>query len=184
MSSVELTKREIRSKILLKLNSQKEERRELKTKVIQDKLFRTKVFKQAKNVMFFVSFDGEVKTEGMIKEAQRLGKTIVVPVCTKNRMLKPCLLDAEAKLTRGSYGIWEPASKRCLSLKDIDLVIVPGLAFDKRGNRLGRGKGYYDRFLKGLTNKTTSIGLAFDFQFLPQIPTTKRDVSVNRVVFA
>lgn len=184
MNSAGLTKRQIRSKILLRLKRQKEEERERKSKIIKEKLFRTRVFRNAKIVMFYVSFDGEVKTQGMIKEAQKLGKIIAVPVCQKNRMIKPCLLQEEAALVRGPYGIWEPAGKKCLGIPDIDLVIVPGLAFDKRGSRLGRGKGYYDRFLKGLRKKTESIGLAFGFQILPNIPTTKQDVGVNKVIFA
>ena len=182
MNNVRLTKRRIRSKILLRLNSQKEEGRDAKSKIIKNKLFRTLVFKKAKKLMFYVSFEGEVNTEGMIKGSQKLGKIIAVPVCKKNRMIRPCLLEEKAKLVKGPYGTWEPASKTCLGLQDIDLVIVPGLAFDKRGNRLGRGKGYYDRFLKGLPNTTVSIGLAFDFQILPNIPTTKHDVAVKRVV--
>jgi 5-formyltetrahydrofolate cyclo-ligase len=178
-----LTKRQLRSKILLILKKQKEEDRERKSRLIQNKLFRTKVFRKAKRIMFYVSFAGEVQTQGMIKEAQKLGKVIAVPVCAKkNRMLKACLLEEKAKLVRGPYGIWEPAGKRCLHPKDIELVIVPALALDKAGNRLGRGKGYYDRFLKTLAKRATSVGLAFDFQILPAVPTTEQDVSVQRVI--
>jgi 5-formyltetrahydrofolate cyclo-ligase len=61
---------------------------------------------------------------------------------------------------------------------------VPGLAFDKKGNRLGRGKGCYDRFLKRLPKKIPTIGLAFDFQILPKIPAKTHDISVNKVIFA
>jgi len=184
MGSVRLTKRIIRSKILLRLNSQKEEDREAKSRIIKNKLFRSKIFKKAKKILFYVSFEGEVNTEGMIKKALKLGKIIAVPVCTKNRMIKPCLLKENAKLIRGPYGTREPVGQRCLDSKSIDLVIVPGLAFDAWGNRLGRGKGYYDRFLKRLPDTATSIGLAFSFQILPGIPTTKHDVAVNRVVSA
>ncbi|MFA4843189.1 MAG: 5-formyltetrahydrofolate cyclo-ligase [Candidatus Omnitrophota bacterium] len=181
-TSIKLTKKRIRSKMLLKLKIQKEEGRNRKSRLIQKKLFRTIEFRKAKNIMFYVSFDGEVKTQGMIKEAIRLGKTIAVPVCTKNRMLEACLLEVGAKLVRGPYGTWEPASQRCLNSKTIDLVVVPGLAFDKRGNRLGRGRGYYDRFLGKLKAKSASVGLAFDFQILPAVPATKKDVAVQRVI--
>ena len=71
-----------------------------------------------------------------------------------------------------------------MNLKDIDLVVVPGVAFDKKGNRLGRGKGCYDYFLKSLSPQTTTIGLAFDFQILPNIPITPQDTRVNKVLFA
>jgi 5-formyltetrahydrofolate cyclo-ligase len=178
-----LTKQQIRSKILLRLKIQKEADRDRKSKIIKNKLFRTLVFRKAKRVMFYISFDGEVKTKEMIKEARKLGKIVAVPLC-KNRVMRPCMLGENPKLKKGPYGVCEPAVKRCINLRDIDLVIVPGLAFDRRGLRLGRGKGCYDRFLKKISKKTTSIGLAFDFQVLPSIPATKTDVNVDRVIFA
>lgn len=185
-AEVGLTKRQIRSKILFKLKIQKEDNRDQKSKSIKEQLFRTQVFKKAKIVMFYLSFDGEVNTLDMIKEAHNLGKIVAVPVCKKNKVtLRPCILPAKAGLKKGPYGVCEPAIKRRVNLEDLDLVIVPGIAFDKKGNRLGRGKGCYDLFLKKLYPKgIPTIGLAFDFQILPLIPATKRDVSVDRVIFA
>jgi 5-formyltetrahydrofolate cyclo-ligase len=179
-----LTKDQIRSKILLKLKIQKEEDREKKSKIIKEKLFNTLVFKKAKTVMFYVSFSGEVKTEEMIKEAQNLGKIIAVPACSKDITLKPCRLGLGIKLVKGPYGVCEPQVKRAVPLKDLDLVIVPAVAFDKKGNRIGRGKGYYDRFLKKIPARTFTIGLAFNFQILPALPATEQDVSVQKVIFA
>ena len=180
-----LTKEKIRSKILPELKRQKEAERDRKSRIIKKRLFRTKVFREAKIIMFYVALDGEVNTEEMIKEAQELGKMVTVPVCKKNRVsLRPCVYDAHARLTRGLYGVYEPVSKEFIRLRDLDLVVVPGLAFDKKGNRLGRGKGYYDRLLKKLSPKASSIGLAFSSQILSFVPTTKHDVSVARVIFA
>ena len=185
LDAVVLTKRKIRSKILAAFKLQKEEDRERKSKAIQVKLFRTQVFKKAKIVMFYIAFRGEVNTQKMIKEAQNLGKIIAVPVCTAKRVfLKPCVFKLKAKLRKGPYGVCEPATKKSIKLKDLDLVIVPGLAFDQKGNRLGRGKGCYDRFLGKLSSRVETIGLAFDFQILPNIPTNEADVKVRRVVFA
>lgn len=182
-SAVEpLTKAQIRSKILLRLKTQKEEDRDKKSKLIKQKLFSAPVFKRAKSVMFYISFGGEVNTEDMIKEAKRLGKTVAVPTCRRNRIIKPCVLQGAARLKKGPYGIYEPAVKTPCNLEGLDLVVVPGVAFDKQGRRLGRGKGYYDSFLKKLPEKTVSIGLAFDFQILPCIPATPTDVRVNRVI--
>ena len=134
--------------------------------------------------MFYIAFDGEVDTQDMIKKARILGKIIAVPVCRKNRQIMPCILNDKTKLVRGLYGISEPAIKEPVSMQDLDLVIVPGVAFDKEGMRLGRGKGYYDRFLKKVHDRLPSIGLAFDFQILPSTPATSFDVSVDRVIFA
>jgi len=179
-----LTKAQIRSKILLKLKLQKEENREKKSRLIKNRLFRTLVFRKAKSVMFYLSFNGEVETGEMIKQAQKLGKTVAVPRCRPNGQLIPCLFREHMKLEKGLYGMNEPAVERRFDLRNIDLVIVPGLAFDTHGRRLGRGKGCYDRFLKKIPKAAVSIGLAFDFQILPDIPTTQTDVDVNRVLFA
>ena len=146
-----LTKAQIRSKILEKLKTQKEDTRNRKSRTILEKLLRQKEFIKAKIVMFYIAFDGEVNTEEMIKEAQKKGKIVTVPVCKKNRItLRPCILRENVGLQKGPYGVCEPANKSFIRPKDLDLVIVPGIAFDKKGNRLGRGKGCYDRFLKKL----------------------------------
>lgn len=179
-----LTKEQIRSTILLKLKTQKEENRNRKSRIIEKKLFRSSCFKKAKIVMFYISFGGEVDTRDMIKKAKKSGKIVTVPVCAKNRILKACLLGGRDRLVKGPYGILEPVTKQCVDLKHLDLVIVPGLAFNKQGKRLGRGKGYYDRFLEKLPKKTATIGLAYDFQILPRIPTISTDVNVGKIVFS
>ena len=180
-----LTKPEIRSKILLKLNSQKEEERGQKSKIIKEKLFKIGDFNKAKVVMFYIALGGEVETKEMIKEARKLGKIIAVPICKKDRIsIRPCILDENARLKRSIYGVYEPMTEKTLHLEDLDLVIVPGIAFDKKGNRLGRGKGCYDNFLKKIPKDTPTIGLAFGFQILPNLPTTIQDARVNKVIFA
>ncbi|MBU1726271.1 MAG: 5-formyltetrahydrofolate cyclo-ligase [Candidatus Omnitrophica bacterium] len=180
-----LTKRKIRSKILLKLKLQKEDTRDRKSQSITKKLLRTKEFKRAKKVMLYMPLRGEVNTKEMISVARKLGKIVAVPVCLRHILtLRPCLLDENASLKNGPYGVHEPAFEKIIPLKDLDLVVVPGVAFDVKGNRLGRGKGYYDRFLSRLPKDTPSIGLAFDFQILPEIPAAEHDVSVKKVLFA
>ncbi|MDD4938729.1 MAG: 5-formyltetrahydrofolate cyclo-ligase [Candidatus Omnitrophica bacterium] len=180
---VGLTKKQIRCKILARLKIQKEEDRDKKSKKIKEKLFRTSVFRKTKVVMFYVSFDGEVNTQGMIREAHRLGKIVAVPVCKNGKItIRPCLFREKGKFEKGPYGVCEPAIKEYIKLEDIGLVIVPGVAFDDKRNRLGRGKGCYDHFLKRLPRGVPTIGLAFDFQILPFLPSTSTDVSVGRVI--
>ncbi len=180
-----LTKAQIRSKILLRLKMQKEEDRNRKSKLIKDKLLRNKVFKKAKRVMFYIALGGEVNTKEMIREAKKTGKLICVPVYRKDKeTMQPAIFEDHAKLKKGPYGVLEPVTEIMLKPEDLDLVIVPGLAFDKEGRRLGRGKGCYDRFLRKLSENTSSIGLAFDFQVLPLVPTAKHDVSVNNIIFS
>ncbi|MFA5090279.1 MAG: 5-formyltetrahydrofolate cyclo-ligase [Candidatus Omnitrophota bacterium] len=179
-----MTKNQIRSKILLELKKQKEEERKRKSRIIKEKLFNNLFFKKAKTVMFYIALDGEVDTTEMIKQARRLGKTIAVPVCGKARLMRPCLFGPRARLSKGPYGISEPAIKKFIDLKDLDLVVVPGLSFDRRGMRLGRGKGYYDYFLKKIPKAAFSIGLAFGFQVLPYLPSARHDVAVKELIFA
>jgi 5-formyltetrahydrofolate cyclo-ligase len=184
IDALRLTKAKIRTKILATFKKQKEEELSLKSRRIKAALFRNKLFKQAKTVMFYVSLGNEVNTTEMIEEALRLGKKVVVPVCGENRKLEPCVLKRKGAMQCGPYGILEPALKRPVGLDKLDLVIVPGLAFDTRGNRLGRGKGYYDCFLASVPHSCRSIGLAYDFQVLPSVPVADHDVNVHKLIFA
>lgn len=180
-----LTKARLRSKILNILRKQKKEERQRKSRKIKQRLFRLKAFKKTKRVMFYLAFDSEVETQEMIIEAQKKGKIVAVPVCDRHKKkIIPCRIGLRERLKKGSYGIKEPCIRRPLAIQDIDLVIVPGIAFDKKGNRLGRGEGYYDSFLKRLNPETISIGLAFDIQILPTLPVTHQDVAVDKVLFA
>ena len=180
-----LTKRTLRSKIKNRLKKQKEEERQKKSSIIKRKLFRLPEFKNAKRIMFYMSDAKEVDTREMIVETMKKGKIVSVPVCDINRRkIIPCKLTAKDKFQTGPYGIKEPCIKRALTMKDIDLVIVPGIAFDVTGNRLGRGGGYYDSFLGGFNRRVFSVGLAFKFQILPSIPTTNLDIAVDKVLFA
>ena len=181
------SKKLIRAKILNLLRSQKEEDRLKKSKVIQKKIFKTSEFKKAKTVLFYASFDGEVETFDMMKQAQRLGKRIILPIIKKDqkKLILSLVKNLEKELVSGPYGIKEPLGSftRPVDLEEIDLAIVPGIAFDKANNRLGRGAGYYDRMLCKIPSRIPAFGLAFDFQILSSLPhQEKHDVPVSRVV--
>ena len=178
-----LTKRRLRNILLNRLKKHSQRQRKRKSKLIERRLLKQEEFIKAERIMFYLAFDGEVKTEGMIDKARRLGKKIYVPICdTRKKTLNPCLLEEDSKLEIGSYNTLEPKKKAKLPPRKLDLVIVPALAFDKNGNRLGRGKGYYDRLLKKLPGRINSIGLAFDFQVLPELPVEENDVPVDKVL--
>jgi 5-formyltetrahydrofolate cyclo-ligase len=183
--SENLTKRQLRNILLERLKKQTEQERKSKSKLIEKKLLEQEEFIKAERIMFYLAFDGEVNTESMINKSRELGKQIYVPLCdTKEKTLKPCVLMKDSALKKGPYQTLEPQTKIDLPLNKLDLVIVPALAFDKNGNRLGRGKGYYDRCLKKVSSHTRSIGLAFDFQILPTLPVEQNDVSVDKVLSA
>ena len=180
-----LTKRQIRIKIISKLRNQKEEERLKKSKKILGEFFRLDRVKKAKRIMFYINFGFEVKTDSMIFKALKMGKEVSVPACsTKKCKIFPCKMGLNEKVKKGPYGICEPVAQEIVPVSTLDVVVVPGIAFDEKGNRLGRGKGYYDRFLKRLPQKTYRVGLAFDFQILPSIPLSRHDLGVNKVLFA
>ncbi len=180
------SKSSARAKILTLLRNQQEEDRLKKSAVIRKKLFSLKEFKRAKTILFYASFDGEVETFEMMKQAKKSKKTIVLPsVIRARRQIIPRIVrDLRQGLRRGAYGIWEP-KKECkpLDLSALDLVLVPGIVFDKENYRLGRGLGYYDRFLRKLPARIPTIGLAFDFQVIRRLPHLQdHDVQLSRVI--
>lgn len=156
-----------------------------KSRVIGERLFKTAQFQNATTILFYASFDGEVDTFEMMTQAKKLGKRIGLPRVTRSKnILTPKLVTRlQDGLKTGPYGTQEPIAKSpTLNPKDLDLVIVPGVAFDKHNNRLGRGGGYYDRFLKTIRNIPT-IGLAFDFQIVDHLPSKEaHDVAVSCVL--
>lgn len=180
-------KNDIRKMFLKKLKTQKEVDRLRKSSLILKKLFSFLGYKRAKNILFYASFDAEVETKEMIRQALKDGKAVCLPVILEEQksIIPSRVSDLDKELSTGPYGIMQPHKDylKPVALSDIDLVIVPGVAFDKAGNRLGRGKGYYDRFLKTLSAKTPTIGLAFDFQVVERLPfVSPHDVAVKKVI--
>ncbi|OGX36284.1 MAG: 5-formyltetrahydrofolate cyclo-ligase [Omnitrophica WOR_2 bacterium RIFCSPHIGHO2_02_FULL_52_10] len=176
-----------RERILTLLRNQKEEERLAKSLAIKDKLFQMREFQKAKTILFYASFNGEVKTFEMMSEAQKLGKTIGLPRIAedKNDFIPLAVVSLERDLELGAYGIKQPKSNpaRVLNKDSIDLVIVPGVAFDQNNNRLGRGGGHYDRFLAELPPDIPTVGLAFDFQIVDDLSSQEgHDMPVSCVL--
>ena len=144
-------------------------------------------FRRARTILFYATFDGEVETFDMMRQAQKLGKHVALPttIKTQKKIVPTLVKDLKKDLTVGSYGIKEPkaATTRPLEISNIDLVIVPGIAFDKANNRLGRGAGYYDRFLSRIPSEIPTVGLAFDFQLVDRLPQLKKhDIPVSHII--
>ncbi len=181
-------KHKIRREIRDKIKSYSELEKSHKSDIIKDKLFKEEEFKKAKVVMFYVSLKDEVNTISMIDETIKAGKRVCVPVILKEdkRLIAGEIKDRVKDLESQHFGIYQPKEGRVkeVPLEDIDLVVVPGIAFDKTNMRLGRGHGYYDRFLCGLPNKTKTIGLAFDFQVVENLPKDSHDIPVWKTIAA
>ncbi len=183
---VELKKENLRKEILKKLRDISMEEKERKVKGLKEKLFSSEEFKKAKCVMFYVSKDYEVDTHKMIDESIAMGKKVVVPITLKEeKTLRPSeLRDREKELVKGHYGIHQPHEKhiRPVPLKEVDLMVVPGIAFDRSGHRLGHGGGYYDRFLEKAPPTVFTVGLAFSFQIVDELPRHDTDIPIGKVI--
>ena len=162
---------------------------EEKSTAIREKLFSLNEFKDAKNIMFYVSFNNEVNTIETIKELSKNKKenkkNIIVPYVEKNN---PILQLSEIKdfsdLEPKTFGILEPKKNKIknFDIDRLDLVIVPGIAFDKNGHRIGYGYGYYDRLLGKLGDKATKTGLCYEFQLIDKIPEEKHDIPMDIII--
>ena len=181
-------KHKIRSHIKEKLNSHSELEKSKKSGIIKGKLFNEEAFKEAKVVMFYVSLKDEVSTMSMIDEAIKIGKRVCVPVIIKEekRLIAGEIKKRISDLERQHFGIYQPRAGHVkeVPLEDIDLVVVPGIAFDEKNVRLGRGHGYYDRFLCAVPNKTRTVGLAFAFQVVEDLPQDSHDIPVWKTITA
>jgi len=172
--------------MLSKLEAQSSRDREKRSLAIGQRLFALEIFKKSSCVCFYVSTPKEVDTHGMIDRALETRKHVLVPrVDLESKKLaffeiKERMQDLEP----GAHGILEPRVGHCRRARtdEMNLLIVPGLAFDSQMRRLGRGAGFYDRCLESLKPGTYKIGLAFSFQNVPEIPEETHDEKVDLVL--
>jgi 5-formyltetrahydrofolate cyclo-ligase len=140
-------------------------------------LEREDLFVKASNVLMYYSLPDEISTHAFIEKWCDC-KHIYLP------RVNGCDLDilkySKGGLRHGSFNIEEPEGTELCDIADIDLIVVPGVAFDRKCNRVGRGKGYYDRLLS--TNHATTIGIAYDFQVIDNIETEAHDIPVDVVI--
>ncbi|MDR3652864.1 MAG: 5-formyltetrahydrofolate cyclo-ligase [Paludibacter sp.] len=134
-------------------------------------------FIASKTILLYWSTPDELPTHEIVEKWSYEKQVVLPTVVGDNLALKSYV--AGGAMTQGALGIWEPDSSENYT-GNIDLVIVPGVAFDAKRNRLGRGRGFYDRFFK--TNNSMKIGIGFDFQLLSEIPTSKFDIQMDKIV--
>lgn len=173
-------KTEIRGGILDRRNQLQKADILEKSSDIAESLFRLEQYKNAKSVMLFASFGNEVGTHEIIRKSLA-NKTVLLPKVESHEIEPSLILDFDSLVPSGKWGILEPIELMKVAYKNIDLVLVPGIAFDRRGFRLGFGFGYYDKFLKKVP-KAVKIGLAFDFQVVDKIPKEEHDVPVDFII--
>lgn len=154
--------------------------------IISEKVLSLECVKNAKNIMLYLDFNNEVKTNNLIVQLLKLNKIVSSPITIKNerKIIPYQITNLDEGIVVGAYGIREPNPKYSLEINpyDIDIVIVPAVAYDKNCYRLGYGGGFYDRFLSKLRYDTITIGIAFDFQIFENIPKEKHDAQLNYVI--
>lgn len=137
---------------------------------------------EAKTIMAYYSLPDEMNTHQLIDELVAEGKTVLLPKVLDDETMELRRYTGRHDLREGAFHIMEPigiTEGRCA----IDVALIPGVAFDAFGHRLGRGRGYYDRFLSSLrTVPTEFIGICFDFQKVPEVPVDANDIPVDMVI--
>ena len=171
-------KRLLRSAIFRQKREFGEEQLNHWSKIILAKLELLPEFQSAKNILFYDALPFEVETRNAILRNSTT-KNIFLPVVSGDELLiKP--FEGEDRLKEGAFGVQEPMGETIVDYSIIDLVIVPGVAFDKNGKRIGYGKGFYDRLLPQISAK--KVGICFDFQLFETIPTLDFDQSVDIIL--
>lgn len=154
---------------------------------IMDRLLELPAYQQAGTVMLYIGVRSEVRTREYVPRILASGRRVVVPFCQGDE-LGLFLLSNLSELEPSDFGLFEPPpalqtqADRRPDVRDLDLIVVPGLAFDRRGARLGHGKAYYDRLLHGARRDTVVVGLAFECQMVAEVPTGRRDVFMDLVI--
>jgi 5-formyltetrahydrofolate cyclo-ligase len=179
-------KQKIREEAHARRNAQ--EHKDELSKQICAKFMNLPEYQKAKTVLFYVDVRSEVRTRQSLGDALKSGKRIAVPWCTETVELALFHLENMEELTIGMYKILEPKPEvrslpeKQIDPKELDLVMVPGVAFDRRCARMGHGKGYYDKLLENVRPGTPLVALAFECQFFPEIPMAPHDVFMDKII--
>ena len=186
MEEIREAKQELRDKIEKSIKSISEEEHRRKTNEIETRLFDFANFLEARIVLLYVSDKNEVDTHNILRKTYDYGKIIILPVFNEDngsiRLLK--VDDPNRDLVKGSRGLLEPDVQRCreVPMECIDIALIPGIAVDEKGGRLGAGDGNYDRLIPQLPITTRKVSLVLEDQVVPQIPAESHDKHVDIII--
>ncbi len=184
-------KKRLREKLLKRRDSIPPEQKALQETSIEKRLFELDNFKNANSILMYVSFRSEVNTRKFLDDIHKMGKKLILPlVDARHKVLKLYEVKDNSELAPGYMGIPEPdvRENRRVTIKDIDLVVIPGTGFDIQGNRLGYGGGYYDRLLSYESKQLAevehipTVALAFEEQIGEKIPAEPHDIQVDMII--
>jgi len=181
---INLEKMRLRRDVLCKMRQLSVSERKTKSARIAEKVLQQDEVKQAQTILLYASFESEVETFELMKMLKSQQKRIILPVVQNSGLKLVELTKQPEEMKPGKWGIPEPqvSPDVVVSMAEINLVIVPGVAFDEELHRLGRGKGFYDMLLRGISADIRKFAIAFDCQIVKEIPTTSNDMRVDKLI--
>ncbi len=180
-----ITKVQLRKECLKRRDSIPDEVRAVKDREIMERLISYPPFAEAKTVLLFASFRSEINTFPLMEHILKEGKGLLLPrVNNETKSLELYLINSLDELIKGYMGIMEPDPEmaRRADTEDIDLVVLPGAAFDERGGRIGYGGGYYDRLIASLQCSPHLIAIAYEEQIVEHVPLEEHDQRVRAII--
>ena len=186
MEEISAAKIQIRDEIAHTISALSESEINEKIAAVESRLFAFANFLESKIALLYRSGNLEVQTDSIIQKAQSYNKIVVLPAFDpENYQMKLMKVDAFwQKLIPGPRGVLEPDASKCkvVPMDRIDIAIIPGLAFDEKGGRIGMGTGYYDRLVPRLDITTRKVALTFEEQIIPQVPMESHDKHVDIII--
>lgn len=174
-------KNQIRKEMKTKRAAMTKEEVVQKSRAAADALLKSEIYKNAETIMLYMPLGNETDTSEIINSAFADGKRLVLPVTDgKTGVITPYFYEKDTALEKGGFSVTEPKNAKIAQKSEIDLVVVPGIAFDRKGARVGFGKGCYDMFLSGMD--VTKVGYCYEFQLCENIPADEHDIKMDFIV--
>jgi 5-formyltetrahydrofolate cyclo-ligase len=174
-------KDQIRQEMRQRLAAMPYEKRKAENDALRERFFTLTPVQQASSFFIYYNIGNEVFTKAIIQILLNQGKRVALPVCTPEKSLRAARINNLYEVAQARYGLMEPTSTSFIASGELDLIVLPGLAFDLSGHRLGRGAGYYDRFLPSAP-QAYKLGLAYDCQLLDKLPQDTWDIKMDGVL--
>ena len=186
MEEVREAKSEMRRNVVETIEKLSGEEIVQKSVAIENRLFGFANFLEATIVLLYIDTPGEVATGKIVRKCYDFGKMVILPVFNSKTGAATLMKvdSAETGLVPGPHGILEPDPEKCkvVPIECIDIAIMPGIAFDEKGCRLGTGEGYYDRLIPDLPVTTRKVALTMEVQMTPQVPMESHDKHVDIII--
>ena len=186
MEEGQLSKKDIRENVIRTLGQMSADELNIKYKEIEEQLFYFANFLESRIVLLYIEKQGEVKGRDIVTRSYQYNKIVVLPAFdpVTHRMSLLKVDDPKKELKKGPRGILQPDPKICneVPIECIDIAIIPGIAYDEKGGRIGSGEGYYDRLIPELAATTRKVALALEDQIVPLVPMESHDRYVDIII--